>query len=269
MPSIPPKSISKPLAFQSPKNGAIQPSAPAVYKPALLPLVRTTAPPANRPGTLSKQSSRPLGQLLAKAKPRPAAPPAALVQTKGMLSNTKWPTPLVQKKAANRTPAAPKQWIPPTIQRAAGGPTVIADVFEDVRVFPTTPSISNLRHWVHYGSVNSQIFYAQRVPLRAGGSRWEIGFTFYLWHGGQYRDRWFWHVHAEGNIAGKIGSINSVHFKEGHSKRARNIGFEGSTAESLALLADLFRAHGGRWVKGHEVSLGFGSGAETKEGKTR
>lgn len=266
MPPIPPKPISKPSAFQPPKNGAIHPSTPAVYRPVLLPLVRTTAPPANRPGTLSKQSSRPLGQPLVKAKPKPAAPPAALVQTKGMLSNTKWPTPLVQKKAANMTPA-PKRWIPPTIQRAAGGPTVITDVFEDVRVFPTIPSISNLRHWVHYGSVSSKIFYAERYAKYGGGSRWEIGFTFYLWHGGQYRDRWFWHVHAEGNGAGKIGSINSVHFKEGHSKRARNIGFEGSTAESLALLADLFRAHG-RWVKGDEVMLGFGSGAaDGKEGK--
>jgi len=91
--------------------------------------------------------------------------------------------PLVQQKAANIIPAKPLcRPSPPVIQRAAA-PTVISDVFEDVRELPAAPSIANLRQWMgssvwRQGSVNSYIQYAERTAKIGGGSRWEIGLPF-------------------------------------------------------------------------------------------
>ncbi len=159
-------------------------------------------------------------------------------------------------KAATMIPAPPV-WRPaPLVIQRAAGPTVIDDVFEDTRVMPADRSVASLRHWIHYGSVNSNIKYANRRAKYGGGSVWEIGFTFYLRQGGRLVATWIWHVHAEGNGAGKINSVNSAHFKAGHHHHAGVIS-ESGYAESIALLNDLFKAHGEGWVPGDEVSPGF------------
>ncbi len=237
-------------------TGVVQRGAPPVYRPEPLTSVRKTAPGVYGSNVFSAPGLQPVMSPAANSRSRPASGKPVLFKAISAPAVYR-PMPLVQQKAANIIPAICRP-LPPVIQRAAA-PTVISDVFEDFRELPAAPSVANLRQWMgssvwRQGSVNSYIQYAERTAKIGGGSRWEIGFTFYLRQYGSLSARWYWHVHAEGNSAGVINSVASAHFKEGHRSRDRNIS-ESGYGESVALLTDLYRAHNTPWTAGDEVTL--------------
>lgn len=246
LPSMPLKPVAplKSLALQPANADPLQRGAPAAYHPTPSTSGLMAAPPPYRPNLPSRP---PLQHATS-----PLAHPIARRITAPIIYG---PTPPVQKKRAGMIPAPPLYKPSPLVIQRAAGPTIIDDVFEDVRV-PSVRSVDNLRHWVRAASVTSQIAYAERTPMLGSGSRWEIGITFFIHQASRRTTIWIWHVHAEGNAAGRITSVSSAHFKKGHSRYAGNFS-ESGYAESVRLLADLYAAHGNSWTKGHEVDLNF------------